>query len=206
MDAATKQRLTDGAGALGVTLPPSLVDGFGRYLDLLLTWNHKINLTAITDPIGVVDLHFLDSLALVRLIGAARTLVDVGSGAGFPGAVLAMACPTLEVVAVEPTRKKIAFLQTLAQQLAPNLHPVCARHDRLIDAQQTFDLAVSRATWDPAEWVLQGGPLVAPGGRLLALETPSTRAEGSTPGWTAGEPVRYTIAGIHRQVRIFQRS
>ncbi|MCA1665418.1 MAG: class I SAM-dependent methyltransferase, partial [Myxococcales bacterium] len=93
MDKATKERLTSGARALGVTLDGAQVDKLADYLTLLQTWNRKINLTAITEERAVVELHFLDSLAVAPLVRSCATLIDVGSGAGFPGAVLAIALP-----------------------------------------------------------------------------------------------------------------
>jgi 16S rRNA (guanine527-N7)-methyltransferase len=171
MDAATKERLVAKATALGVSLAPDAVAALGGYVDLLLTWNRKINLTAVTDPAEIVDRHLLDCLAIVPLLGDARTVVDVGSGAGLPGAILAIARPALEVTAVESIRKKVAFLQTVAQQLAPSFHPECARHAHLVLQGRRFDLAVSRATWEPAEWLREGSGLVAPGGRILAMTT-----------------------------------
>src|SRR5438105_127511 len=113
MDAATKRRLVDGARSLGVELAPVAAEKLERYLELLLTWNRKINLTAITEPTEIVDRHFLDSLAVLPALGPAATLVDVGAGAGFPGAVLAIARPELRIACVESIRKKVAFLDTL---------------------------------------------------------------------------------------------
>src|SRR5439155_16859427 len=113
MRGATKQRLVDGAQRLGVPLDDAAAGKLERYLALLVQWNQRINLTAIVEPDAVVDRHFLDSLALAPLVGDARTLLDVGSGAGFPGVVLAIARPALRVTCVESIQKKVAFLQTL---------------------------------------------------------------------------------------------
>src|SRR5258708_124082 len=125
------------------------VDKLVQYRALLQTWNRKINLTAITEPSEVVERHFLDSLAIAPSVRACRTLIDVGAGAGCPGAVLAIALPALAVTCIDAVAKKVAFLQTLKRTLAPNLEPLHARDE---DLDRTFGAAVSRATWDPPIW------------------------------------------------------
>jgi 16S rRNA (guanine527-N7)-methyltransferase len=206
MDGATKERLRQGALALGVPLDEDQVKRFARYLDLLLLWNRKINLTAIDDPAGVVDRHFLDSLAIVPLVRSAKTLVDVGSGAGFPGVVLSVACPGLQVTCVESIRKKVAFIQTLKGELAPQVTPVCARMEELLAAGRQFDVAVSRATFEPAEWVARGAPLVAPGGQLVAMQTHDSQELHSPEGFAALPPRTYTIASVSRRLQAFLRA
>jgi 16S rRNA (guanine527-N7)-methyltransferase len=168
VDKATIRRLVDGAALLGVTLDEAQVRRFDEYLRLLQTWNRKINLTAITADADVVELHFLDSLAAAPLVREYTTMVDVGCGAGFPGAVLALVQPGLRVTCIDGVAKKIAFLQTLKRTVVPNLDPKHLRDDAL---EQTFDVAVSRATWDPPVWLDHGRRLVSPGGRLLAMQT-----------------------------------
>lgn len=206
MDAATKAQLRQGAASLGVVLDEGQVAKLARYLELLLVWNRKINLTAITDPPAIVDRHFLDSLAIAPLLGDARTLVDVGAGAGFPGAVLAIARPELRVTCVESIRKKVAFIQTVRGELAPNLETIAARHDTLIAQGRTFDVAVSRATWDPAEWVREGAPLVAPGGLLVAMQTIDSQDLHTPEGFSKCPPVAYTIGNTSRRLRPFRRA
>jgi 16S rRNA (guanine527-N7)-methyltransferase len=187
-------------------LAAAQVDRLARYFDLLLQWNRKINLTAITDPAQIVDRHFLDSLAVLPLLGDARTLIDIGSGGGFPGAVLATVRPELAVTAVDSIRKKVAFLETLRIELARNLEPITARHDELIRAGRTFDVAVSRATWDPSEWVTQGAPLVRPGGLLIAMQTGDQSTPQAPLGFTAEPVVTYAIEGVDRFLRPFRRA
>lgn len=206
MDGATKERLRRGAAALGAPLDEGQVKRFARYLELLLLWNRKINLTAIDDPAGVVDRHFLDSLALVPFVSQARTLVDVGSGAGFPGAVLAIALPGLQVTCVESIRKKVAFIQTVRGELAPLMTPMCLRAEEMVTAGKQFDAAVSRATFDPAEWVARGAPLVARGGHLVAMQTLDSQELHSPDGFSALPPHTYTIASVSRRLQVFVRA
>jgi 16S rRNA (guanine527-N7)-methyltransferase len=199
-----RRRLVEGARALGVELATERADQLMRYLDLLLFWNRKINLTAVTDPDEVIDRHFLDSLAVLPSIAGAQSLVDVGSGGGFPGGVLAIAQPELRVACVESIAKKVAFLDTLHAQLAPNLEPLRMRLEGLVDRQ--FDAAVSRATWDPPEWLPRGAPLVGPGGLLIAMQTGEAPDLSAPPGFSAQPAIRYTISGVQRRLALFRRS
>ena len=108
--------IEEGAGAIGVRLARDQVALLARHVDLLLRWNRSINLTAITDPAEVVEKHVLDSLALVPLLPAG-TLLDAGSGAGFPGIPLRIARPETEVVLVDSVQKKVAFLKSVIAEL-----------------------------------------------------------------------------------------
>lgn len=202
MDAATNERLRRGAEALEVPLDRTQLAQLGRYLDLLTTWNRKINLTAIVDPAEIVDRHFLDSLAAAPLLSDSVTLVDIGSGAGFPGAVLAIARPALRVTCVDSIHKKVAFLQTLKLELIPGLEPVCAR---AADLDRRFDAAISRATWDPPDWLAHGAPLVAPGGLLIAMQTADQPELSAPPGFELLPPRRYQIGERARRLQPFRR-
>lgn len=169
MDRQLRGNLVEGAARFGVEVDERLAAVLGRYLATLERWNRKINLTSIRDPRGVVDKHFLDSLAVVphmpRDVGS---LVDVGSGAGFPGAVIALACPWLAVTLVEANNRKAAFLQTLKRELPiPNVTVVAGRMEELA---ATFDVAVSRATWAIPEWLSIARGLVVSGGVIIGME------------------------------------
>ncbi len=202
MDNATKQRLIDGARALGVALDDAQVTKLAQYLSLLQTWNRKINLTAITEDRAVVELHFLDSLAIVPLVRACATLIDVGSGAGFPGAVLAIALPSLAVTCIDAVAKKVAFLQTLKRTVAPNLEPLHRRDDAI---DRSFDAAVSRATWDPPEWLAHGARLVRPGGLVIAMQTADAPTLETPAGFTCEPPIEYEVGGASRRIQAFRR-
>jgi 16S rRNA (guanine527-N7)-methyltransferase len=202
LDAATKQRLIVGAATLGVALDAEQVRKLVEYLTLLQTWNRKINLTAITEDRAVVELHFLDSLAVVPLVRDSRTLIDVGAGAGFPGAVLAIALPALQVTCIDGVAKKVAFLQTLRRTMAPNLEPLHARDE---DIEQTFDAAISRATWDPPVWLDHGAPLVSPGGRLIAMQTGDAPRLEAPAGFATEEAIEYVVGNATRRLQPFRR-
>ena len=203
MDKATKERLTSGARALGVALDGAQVDKLAQYLALLQTWNRKINLTAITEERAAVELHFLDSLAVAPMVRDRATLIDVGSGAGFPGAVLAIALPSLAVTCIDAVAKKVAFLQTLKRTVAPNLEPL-HRRDEAMD--RTFDAAVSRATWDPPEWLVHGSRLVGVNGLVIAMQTADAPALETPAGFTREPPIEYSVGGAARRVQAFRKA
>jgi 16S rRNA (guanine527-N7)-methyltransferase len=161
--------LRAGCDAIGVTPDDRLIAGLTRYLDLLLLWNRRVNLTAIRDTPGIVSKHFVDSLAVLPFLPeSARSLVDVGSGAGFPGAILALARPELQVALVESVHKKAAFLEALRRDLPLPNATVHAR--RCEDTTLVADVAISRATWDLSEWLERGRALVRPGGVVIGME------------------------------------
>ena len=111
-----------GAAALGIALDATQLAAFARYRELLLEWNARFNLTAITDPAEVVTRHFLDSLTVRWAVppalraGQPRVL-DVGAGAGFPGLALAIAFPAVAVTLLEATGKKVRFLEAVIAEM-----------------------------------------------------------------------------------------
>lgn len=188
MDAVARGLLLEGAERLGVPLDDVLTSRFERYFTLLVRWNARIQLTTVTGPSEVVERHFLDSMAIVPHLGDAHSLVDVGSGAGFPGLVVALLRPSLAVTVVESIHKKAAFLEAVKRELAlGNVEVVADRMEAVVGSGARFDVAVSRATFAPPEWVQRGRPLVAAGGRLIAMVVPSEEStvDWLAPGWQA---------------------
>ena len=193
--------LRQGAAVLGLSLDAAQRAQFARYAQLLAQWGEKINLTALRDPQQVVVRHFLDSLALVRHLpapvsAAPLRLVDVGSGAGFPGAVCALLRPELQVTLVERISKKAAFLLALRRELGLRYEVVCADAAQL---GERFDLVVSRAALPLPRWLALGSGLLAPGGALLAMTSPSEPVPPPPPGCAQTLDVTYDVgAGPHR--------
>ncbi len=146
---------------------------FERYYQILLEWNERINLTRIVEPSEVAVKHFLDSLSVYPLLPPrARQLIDVGSGAGFPGLPLKLACPDLQVTLLESTGKKTAFLRHVITELGlTGIEVITLRAEEAgqqADQRQRYDVAVARAV-SPlvvlAEYLL---PLVKVGGVMIA--------------------------------------
>lgn len=171
MDAAFRETLSAGREALGLALPPGAEARLERYADLLLKWNRKVNLTAVTDPAELAEVHLVDSLALLRVLGGARTLLDVGSGAGLPGIPLAVARPGLSVTCCDAVAKKVAFVKAAAAELGLAVRGVAVRAQGEPEREglARADLVVSRALADPARWLPLGARYLAPGGRVVAM-------------------------------------
>jgi len=146
---------------------------FDRYLQELLEWNKKFNLTAITSPEEIRKKHFEDSLLLLKVFSLTnQSVVDVGAGAGFPGIPLKIACPKIKLTLLEATRKKVEFLKHLIQILSlENTEAVWSRaEDYAHDHREIFELAVSRAVAKLnvlCEYCL---PLVKVGGIFVAYK------------------------------------
>lgn len=117
-DALSPARVRAALAPFGFDASPLICEQVRAYTELLLKWNQKLNLTSIVKPREILERHFGESLfALFAIPGGARTLTDIGSGAGFPGLVLKMARPDLEVTLHEPVLKKVAFLKEAARAL-----------------------------------------------------------------------------------------
>lgn len=153
----------------GVALDDRAVGRLARFEALLERWNRRINLTRLRSPEEVLVGHFLDSLAVVPHLGSARSLIDVGAGAGFPGMVLAVARPDLAVTLVESVGKKAAFLEALQRELGLEVEVIPRRVEEVIASGRRFDVAVSRATFEASVWVTVGRRLVHSGGLVVAM-------------------------------------
>lgn len=122
---------------------------FYRYMELLLEWNEKMNLTAITKPEEIILKHFIDSLTILKEAKEKDRIVDVGTGAGFPGIPLSIMNETIEITLVDSLNKRLIFLQKVIEEL--NLKNVVIVHSRAEDFgrndkyREKFDIAVSRA-------------------------------------------------------------
>ena len=171
LPAVFDEALAEGLAALGVA-----VDGRGRqrlaaYAEKLLFWNRKVNLTAVTAPADVAELHLVDSLALLRTLGDARTLLDVGSGAGLPGAALACVRAGLEVTCCDAVQKKVAFVKAAAAELDLQVRARAVRATGHPEAEglPRCEAVVSRALTDPGRWLPLGARYLAEGGKLFAM-------------------------------------
>jgi 16S rRNA (guanine527-N7)-methyltransferase len=171
MDERFHRALRDGIDQLGLRISPDASQLLERFADRLLVWNRKVNLTAITDPAEVAEKHLVDSLAILPEVAGARTLLDVGSGAGFPGVPLACVDRSLEVTCCDGVGKKVAFVKAVAAELNLRVRAVPVRAEGNPEAEglPLADVVVSRAVADPERWLPLGRSYLAPGGRLLAM-------------------------------------
>ena len=141
--------LINSSNELGIKLNEKQINNFEEYMKLLIEWNKKINLTAITTPEDIVLKHFIDSLTILKYIKKEEKLIDVGTGAGFPGIPLKIANPELEVYLADSLNKRINFLNIVIDEL--NLNNIKTIHTRIEDLGQKkeyreqFDVVTSRA-------------------------------------------------------------
>jgi 16S rRNA (guanine527-N7)-methyltransferase len=173
MATALEAALRGGSGQLGLGLPDAQVTQLLAYLDLIGKWNQVYNLTAVRDPAEMLRLHLLDCLAVIRPLRrqtAARpaALLDVGSGAGLPGAVIALCCPEIQVDCVDTVAKKAAFIQQAAVTLKlPNLRGL---HSRVENLRSRYDVITSRAFASLVDFVTLSSAALAEEGVWLAMK------------------------------------
>lgn len=175
MEAAQLRKIEKGAAQMGIRLVPDQLKQLGRHVDLLLKWNKSVNLTAITDPDEVVEKHVLDSLAVVPLLPSG-SLLDAGTGAGFPGIPVAIARPDLEVALVDSVQKKVAFLKSaLAELRVPNARAYAVRLEGNPSREELprVHAAVARACAAPAQWLRLAEQYVLPGGIAICMLGPT---------------------------------
>ncbi|HCT40624.1 MAG TPA: 16S rRNA (guanine(527)-N(7))-methyltransferase RsmG [Moraxellaceae bacterium] len=167
MSQSPESRLRAGVDQLSLQLPDGAMEKLLAYLSLLVKWNAAYNLTAIRDPEQMVIKHLLDSLGIVPHVQG-KTLIDVGTGAGLPGLMLAIAKPDLQVTLLDSNGKKVRFLrQVIADLQITNADAV---QSRVEEFDRTFDLVSSRAFATLADMVNGSRQLLVDGGEFLAMK------------------------------------
>ena len=178
-----RQLLASGAKELGITLSERQLDAFDAFTALMLDWNRKLNLTRITDPEEIAVKHYLDSLVLLAKVEVPEgsSVIDIGTGAGFPGIPLKIARPDLRLTLLDSVRKRLTFLEAAVRELS--LSDVEIVHSRAEDAarekhlRERFDFATARAVAGLnvlAELCL---PFCRVGGRFAAYKGPEIGTE-----------------------------
>jgi 16S rRNA (guanine527-N7)-methyltransferase len=183
--------LIAGAARLGIELGDTQAGQLIRLLDELDDWNQRMNLTAIHERGAQVTKHLLDSLSVQPFLHGERIL-DVGTGAGFPGLPLAIVNPQRRFTLLDSTAKKLKFIEHVAALLElPNVQTVHTRAENFRPPER-FDIVVSRAVGPAEQFVKWAGHLCVGGGRLLAMKGRDPAAELATL------PSGWKVAGIHR--------
>lgn len=186
-----EQTLIAGATQLGIELSEPQAAQLIRLLDELDDWNQRMNLTAIRERGAQITKHLLDSLSVQPFLHGERIL-DVGTGAGFPGLPLAIVNPSRQFMLLDSTAKKLKFIEHIAALLElPNVETVHTRAESFRPAQR-FDIVVSRAVGPVEQFVKWAGHLCVGGGRLLAMKGRDPAAE------VTKLPSGWKIAAVHR--------
>lgn len=194
-------RLAQKCSTWNISLTPDQLAALDKYADLLVETNKHLNLTAITTPEGIEDRHFVDSLLLAAQPEVAGRMVDVGTGAGFPGIVAKIYKPDLELTLMEPTGKRVEFLRTVCGELG--LAQVEFAKERAEEAarkvwREVFDVASARAVAALPVLCEYCLPLVKVGGVFIAMKGPDAAAETE-----ASKNALHKLGGKLEEVRAF---
>jgi 16S rRNA (guanine527-N7)-methyltransferase len=189
------------SGLAALALDPALAPRLRDYLALLARWNRAYNLTAIRDPDEMVGKHLLDSLAMHRFVRGTGALADLGTGAGFPGIPLALACPDLRVTLVESNGKKARFLREAVRTLELGNARVGESRIEALDEAGRYDAITARALAALPLIVALGGHLLRPGGQLLAMKgvVPQDEIAALPPGWRVESVQPLTVPGLEAE-------
>ena len=169
-----KEKLIINVDKLGINLSEIQLKQFYNYMNLLIEWNKKVNLTAITEPDEIILKHFVDSLTISRYISDGTKVVDVGTGAGFPGIPLKIVRQDVDITLLDSLQKRINFLDEVINEL--DLEKITTIHSRVEDFgkdkkyREKFDIATSRAVANLStlsEYLL---PLVKVGGKVISMK------------------------------------
>ncbi|KQY00072.1 16S rRNA (guanine(527)-N(7))-methyltransferase RsmG [Massilia sp. Root133] len=208
--AALSAVLGEGIAAMRLDVSPAQQDKLMNYLALMFKWNAVYNLTSLRDPMQMVTHHLLDSLAAVPAFAAARNVLDVGSGGGLPGIVLAIVRPDMKVSMIDTVHKKTAFLTQVKAELGlANVTVYTARVEQL-QVSDKFDVITSRAFADLSDFVNWSSHLLADGGRYIALKgvAPKDEQERLPAEWKVDkvEPLDVPRLGAERHLVFIERS
>lgn len=196
------RRLSEGLAALDLTLDDATRARLLAYAALLTKWNKVYNLTAIRSPDQVLTHHLLDSLAVWPFVRALSRLADVGSGGGLPGIPLAVVAgalaPALRIVSIETVGKKASFQQQARIELGLGNFSVENTRVELLHPAQPFEAVISRAFSELADFANLAGPLLKPGGRLLAMKGvyPEDEIARLPAGWRVTECHPLRVPGL----------
>jgi 16S rRNA (guanine527-N7)-methyltransferase len=217
MESGDRNLLMEGAKAFGVDLDEETVEAFALFFNELMKWNRKINLTAIRTEREVITKHFLDSLSVHPHLPKSSSVLDMGSGAGFPGIPLRMVDSTLQITLIDSVRKKVDFQRHIIRALG--LKGVEAIHGRVQDREilqrmeGRFDRVISRAFADLQIFLPLSSPFLKKGGVALAMkgdlegETNQDLAEGEKDRYRLQKTLAFTLpfSSLKRTILLFEK-
>lgn len=174
-----KKTLSDGLPQLGLSLSDETQETLCAFGEAVVEQNKVMNLTAITEPTQVANLHLLDSLSLLTLVDlAGKRMIDIGCGAGFPGVPVKIACPQVELTLLDSLGKRMQWLETILPTLGVEATCITARAEEAVaDRRECYDVATSRAVARLRILLELTAPYVKVGGRVLAMKGAATDEE-----------------------------
>jgi 16S rRNA (guanine527-N7)-methyltransferase len=198
------QVLAEGIAEMGLDISAEQQGKLMDYLALMFKWNSVYNLTSLRDPMQMVTHHLLDSLAAVPAFAGAKNVLDVGSGGGLPGIVLAIVRPSMKVSMIDTVHKKTAFLTQVKAELGlANVTIYTARVEQL-QVSDKFDVITSRAFADLSDFVNWSSHLLAEQGRYIALKgvAPQEEQQRLPAAWRVSgvEPLQVPRLGAERHL------
>ena len=209
-----RQALDAGLPELGLDLPEKMRDTLCRFGRAVVEQNRVMNLTAITEPSQVANLHLLDSLTVLLCQDlSGKTVIDVGCGAGFPGVPAAIACPEMKLTLLDSLGKRMHWLETVLPELGVNAECVTARaEEEAFRRRESYDCAVSRAVARLNILLELTAPFVKVGGTVLAMkgdrageELEQARNAVRKLGLAFAEAKTFPVAGTSHTVLVFRK-
>jgi len=212
--------LSEASNSIGITLGEKEIALFQEYYRILLFWNNKINLVSIKSDIDVPVKHFIDSMIPLRFIeNKESSIIDIGTGAGFPGIPMKIAANRLKLSLVDSSRKKMSFLKHLIRKLQlVNTTTVNRRAELIINEdiyRENFDIIISRASFKLPQFLKTGHHFIHTGGILIAMKGINIEAElrqaekiSRTVGleYYARHEIRLPITQDTRNIIIFKKT
>jgi 16S rRNA (guanine527-N7)-methyltransferase len=191
--------LSAGVASLGLPITEEQIEKMLAYLALLVKWNSVYNLTSIRDPHDMVKQHLLDSLSAVHAFTQAKNVLDVGSGGGLPGIILAIVFPSTSISMIDIVNKKTAFLTQVKAELKLKNVTVHTGRVELLKVENKFDVITSRAFSELNNFVNWSHHLLQEGGRFLAMKgvSPSHEIERLPEGWEVENIEPLHVPGLH---------
>lgn len=169
------------AAACDIDLTDKSLALLGTFASEMVVWNQKVNLTAITDPVEVIEKHILDSLMPALHLRDTASVLDIGTGGGLPGIPLKIFMPTLKMTMIDGSRKKISFVKYIIRQLG--IVAAEAKHIRAEELasmaayQQVYDVVICRAVTSIEKFMVLGTPFLNKGGVMIAMKGPESSQE-----------------------------
>ena len=206
--------LIKAAAEIGISLSQTQLEQFRLYEQELLFWNRRVNLISMKSPLDIPVKHFTDSLTLAEFVPDGSRLLDIGTGAGFPGMPLKILKPAISLTLVESNGRKVSFLKELARKLQVQAEILHSRAEDLGEQYRgVFDIVVSRAGLRLRELLKAGVFFKAPGGKILAMKGGDSREEEALPEGVINRlgivlartrELQLPITGDGRKIYIFQ--